>query len=318
MKNIFKILIFMVLLNFASCTQDNIGPADISLKGEKIPSTTTIQYLEEQYMVTDRTVPGYYTADYIPAGDSCLIFNGIVTSFDLAGNLYKYITVQEDSALTQTPRAIRISIDANNISNILPIGQRISFTANNWYIGKYGNSPQMGSYFPRPQDGRLSPGAMPMAIVKKSLVAYGKPDVKAVLADTMTIAQILTYKTHHLDIDWKLIAIKNAYFTQLGGAVTDPDRPADRIIFAPSTNGANYPQAIEITDGTATINICTSEYAKFADTTIPSASYKGVITCIVSWYESTPNNANAAFQLTLRSLNDLGAGFEGYLQSVNN
>jgi len=267
-------------------------------------------------MVTDRTSLGYYTADRIPAGNPYFTFNGVVTSFDLAGNQYKYITVKEDTSLTKTPRAIRISIDANNIANILPVGQRISFTANDWCIGKYGNSPQMGSYYPRPQDGRLSPGAMPMSIVKKSLVAYGEPDLKAVVADTMTIAQILSFKSHHMDLDWKLIAIKNAYFTQLGDATNDPDQPPGRIIFAPSTNGIGYPQALEITDGTGKINICTSEYAKFANTTIPAAKYVGVITCIVSWYESTPNNQNAAFQLTLRSLNDLGTGFEEYLNSV--
>jgi hypothetical protein len=304
MKNIIKYLtVISVVAAFAACSQYGFDPADISLKSKKKASTTTIAFLESNYMVTDQTVPGYFTADRISSADT-LVFNGIVTSNDLMGNQYKYIVVQEDDALTATPRAIRVSIDANNVANLLPPGQHVSVIANGWCIGKYGNCPQMGTYYVRPKDDRLSPGAMPMPIVRKTVIAYGDLAPQELVPQEMTVAEINTYKTHHLDLDWKLIKIKNIHFTQLGDAVNSPNKPAGRIIFAPGTDGIGYPQAIQISDGTGTIDICTSEYSKFAQTTIPSADYVGDVICIVSWYQSRPN-VTGSFQLTMRSLHDL-------------
>ena len=333
MKKIFLInTVIASLMIFVSCSQYSFDPPE-TIKGKKITSTTTIKYLEETFMVTDFLPnPGrpdhrneYNTADPIRSNDS-LVFNGIVTSNDLMGNMYKYIVVQEDNSLTSTPRAIRISIDANNVSNIYPTGQRVSVIANGWYIGKYGNTPQMGTYYRRPLDERLSPGTMPMSFVRKTVIAYDTVDIKAVVPKEMTIAQIKSYASHHHDIDWQLIKIKNVFFNQQGDAVSSSNQPSDRIIFAPSTDEVDdgidyhigYPQAVQIQDESGqTIEICTSEYARFANTTIPAASYKGDITCIVSWYQSRPG-FSGSFQLTLRSLQDLGRGFEGYLQSVNN
>ncbi|MDR1652438.1 MAG: DUF5689 domain-containing protein [Prevotellaceae bacterium] len=322
MKKIFLInIIAVVALLFAACAQTDFDSVDTALKGEKLASTTTIAALEA-YMTTESTDAGYFTADRIPSGDTRLIFNGIVTSNDLMGNQYKYIVVQEDNALTDTPRAIRISIDANNVSYFYPTGQRVSVIANNWCIGKYGDTPQMGTYYPRPKDGRLSPGAMPMPIVRQTIISYDFTPSELVPRE-MTISEILEYKgtstnkTKHHELDWQLIKIKNVFFNQKGDGTTSGNQPGDRIIFAPSTDGIGYPQAVEIEDENGNkIDICTSEYSKFAQTTIPAESYIGDITCIVSWYQAR-SSAAGSFQLTLRSLQDLGAGFEGYLESVN-
>lgn len=317
MKKIILINTFIAsLFVFFSCSQNSFDAPNTTPTGERINSTISIQSLEDTYMVTDTTSKGYYTSDPILSSTQ-LVFNGIVTSNDLMGNIYKYITVQEDNAMTAAPRAIRISIDANNVSYFYPAGQRVSVIANKWHIGKYGDTPQMGTYYERPSDGRISPGAMPMNIVRQTVIPYDDADINAVVPKEMTIAQIKSYatpKNHHRELDWQLIKIKNVFFNQHGDGTSG--RPADNIIFAPSTGGIGYPQAITIQDANGqTIDICTSEYSSFANTIIPAASYIGDITCIVSWYQSRIG-VSGSFQLTLRSLHDLGAGFEGYLANL--
>ena len=47
---------------------------------------------------------------------------------------------------------------------------------------------------------------------------------------------------------------------------------ASEKIFAPSTNGVGYPQSREITDGTGSIFVSTSEYARFANVKLPSGT----------------------------------------------
>lgn len=321
MKKIVLINIIIVSFLFVSCSQYGFDDAE-PRQGKKIESTTTIEELENTYMTTVSTASGNYTADQIPTQEALgkkLVFNGIVTSNDLMGNQYKYIVVQEDNALTNNPRAIRISVDVNNVTNIYPVGQRVSVIVNGWHIGKYGDTPQMGMYNERPKDGRISPTGMPLSIMMETIIAYDEPVPNEVVADTMTIAEINSYATKHNELDWKLIAIKNAYFTGKGANYGQPSTISDaEKIFAPSTNGVGFPQSREIQDGTGSYTfVATSEYSRFARYPIPASSYTGTITCIVSWFQGRPND-RGVFQLTLRTINDLGTGFEEYLESVNN
>ncbi|MCL1867380.1 MAG: DUF5689 domain-containing protein [Paludibacter sp.] len=326
MKKIFLINTVIAGLIFVSCSQYNLDNPDTSVQGKKVASTTTIEYLETNYMTTPTTSAGYYTADLIPSEKDAgkLVFNGIVTSNDLLGNQYKYIVVQEDSALTPKPRAIRVSVDVNNVTNIYPIGQHVSVIVNGWHIGMYGNTPQLGMYYERPRDGRISPTGIPLPIMLKTVIAYDEPAPKKVVADTMTIAELNSYGgARHMEMDWKLIAIKNAYFTGRGASYGSPVNLADADkIFAPSTNGVGFPQSREIQDGTGSVSagtgytfVATSEYSRFAKYPLPASTYVGTITCIASWFQGRPTD-KGVFQLTLRTLNDLGAGYEGYLQSV--
>jgi len=70
-----------------------------------------------------------------------------------------------------------------------------------------------------------------------------------------------------------------------------------------------------INDGTGEISIATSEYAKFANYPLPASTYRGDITVIVGWYRNTTKD-NGTWQLTLRTINDLGKGFESYKAKI--
>jgi flavin-dependent dehydrogenase len=76
------------------------------------------------------------------------------------------------------------------------------------------------------------------------------------------------------------------------------------------------PISREIEDATGTINIATSEYAKFATSPLPEPSVKGDIVLLVGWYRDNARYAGS-WQMTLNSLSDLGTGFDAYLESIN-
>jgi hypothetical protein len=309
MKNTFKISVAAAaLFAFVGCTQYNMEPESGLSKGVKINSTITVSDLRTTYMKSAEL----FTADRITA-DKQLVINGIVTSTDIEGNVYKYIAVKEE---TPNGQSIRISVDASGISGLYPIGQRVSVIMNDLCIGKYGDSPQVGIYYTRPKDGRISPGAIPMEIAREHIIPYGEPEPEAVVADTMTIAQIIAAPRETMH--YRLVCIKNVWFTGKGFDSRNNPVAISTIeqIFAPTTNGIGYPQSREIQDGTGSVAVATSEFARFAQQRLPAATYKGNITVLVSWFKDKPANAGN-YQLTIRTLGDLGTGFDGYLSSIN-
>lgn len=306
MRNIKFLFASIIAIGLSSCMQteyDNMDPNKVL--GQKVEKTISIEQLKSTYM----TSSGLFSADKI-SSPSPVVINGIVTSSDVEGNVYKYLTIQEEGA---NGHAIKISIDAGSLSGIYPLGQRVSVICNDLYIGKYAAGPQMGIYFDNKARNRIEPGRMPKVFSDKKVIAYGMPVPSAVVADTMTIAQIIAAGPAVYN---KLVCIKNAYFTGKGAnfgqaaVISEADK-----IFAPSTNGIGFPQSREITDGTASVFISTSEYAKFANKRIPNVSDKGNITAIIGYFSDkdvTPVAGKIYHQLTLRSLNDLGKGFEAY------
>jgi len=306
-----SIILAAIVLLVLSCSQDNFEPLTLT-KGKKIETTISVANLMSNYMTT----ADFFTADRISSTNQ-LVINGIVTSTDDEGNVYKYIAIQEE---TPNGRAIRVSIDASGISALYPLGQRVSVIMNNLCIGKYGDSPQVGTYYKRPKDDRLSPGAIPMPIARQQIIAYGEAEPSAVIADTMTIAEIQLAKRDTMH--YKLVCIKDAWFTGKGDyddikkKYTDITLLKDKI-FAPGTGGIGYPQSREIQDGSGkSIVVATSEFAAFAQKPLPSSNFKGNITVLVSWYNSDPKYTGN-YQLTLQTLGDLGVGFNGYLTSIN-
>lgn len=319
MKTIYKINIILLLTVFAlsSCSQYKFDDPEINpWDGEELTATTTIKSVVERF--TSPTV--VYSANKI-SDTNPLIIKGIVTSTDVGGNVYKYITVQEETA---GGRAIRVSVDVPGIASIYPLGQRVSVKLNNLYAGNYGRLPQIGVYGERIKDKRVQPMGMPYSVAEKHIFPYGAPDLAAVVADTLTIAQIRNADKN--DMNYKLVCIKNAWFTGQGANFDKPSNISDEDkIFAPGTNGVGFPQSREIQDGSGqSIFIATSEFAKFAGYPLPSSDLKGNITALVGWYSTkadaadNPASGEIYYQLTLRSIDDLGKGFEAYHESLKN
>lgn len=302
---------FVLFTVMVGCSKTEFDPIpSANLMGTKWESTYTITQLKDSFMKT----AGLFSADTIKANKDVII-NGIVTSSDIEGNVYKYIVIQEEGANAQ---AMKISIDAGSLSGIYPLGQRVSIRCNGLVIGKYAEGPQIGQYYINPSKNRIEPGRIPKSISDTRISAYGLPDQSAIIADTMTIAQI---KAAGKTIVNKLVCIKNAYFTGKGAYSGAPTALLENeLIFAPSTNGVGYPQSREIQDGTGSVFVSTSEYSKFANKPIPESSNRGNITAIIGWYndkDATASSSKIYHQLTLRSLSDLGKGFESFHAKIN-
>ncbi|MEI7676322.1 MAG: DUF5689 domain-containing protein, partial [Bacteroidales bacterium] len=246
-------ILLMVITTGCSKTEFDPIPSD-KLMGTKWATTYTIAQLKADFMKT----AGLFSSDKIDTTKDVVI-NGIITSSDIEGNVYKYIVVQEEGVGAQ---AMKISIDAGSLSGIYPLGQRVSVRCNGLAIGKYAEGAQMGIVYQNTAKNRPEPGRMPKPISDIQISAYGLPDPSAVVPDTMTIAQI---KATGMSVVNKLVCIKNAFFTGKGANYGVPSViSAAEQIFAPSTNGIGYPQSREIQDGTGSVFVSTSEYSKFA------------------------------------------------------
>lgn len=306
-----KFLSIILIAGLAACNQIDFEPVDQSaFLGEKIDSTYSISRLKKEFL----NQSGLFGVTKVVSA-SQVVINGIVTSSDSEGNVYKYLTIQEEMPGGQ---AMKISVDVSGLSGIYPLGQRVSVICNDLYLGTYAQSPQLGVYYENTTKTpvRIEPGRMPKFTSDQHIVAYGMPVPSAVIADTMTLAQI---KAAGPAMYNKLVCIKGAWFTGKGSNFGVPGNiSVSEQIFAPSTNGIGFPQSREIQDGSGvSMFISTSEYSKFATRRLPASSIKGNITAIVGWYNDRDNNLSSSkiyHQLTLRSIRDLGKGFESYHQ----
>ena len=333
-QHIFVVL-FVFAAIFSGCNKTDFEPISADkLMGDSLTSTTTIANLVKIYSTkvdlysdTLNKNAGLFTTKLIPKDTTDMVIHGVITSSDVEGNIYKYIIIQEQGPNSQ---AIKMSIDAGSLSGLWPVGQKVSVKLNGLYLGNYAQSPQIGTHFVnldkfkvdtlhKVNIYRIEPGRIPLPIALKAIHAYGLPDPKLITVDTLTIAQIKASGMSNVN---KLVCIKNAYFTGRGadyGAPSNIINDAD-MIFAPSTNGIGYPQSREIQDGTGSIFIATSEYSKFATFRLPDSSNRGNITSIIGWYNDkdlTISSSKIYYQLTIRSISDLGKGFESYHTLIN-
>lgn len=276
----------------------------VQVQGEERAVTYTIAEVISEFT----TPTSLFSVTQIKSNEDVVI-KGIVTSEDNAGNIYKYIIVQEEGDNAQ---ALRISIDAGSLSGIYPLGQRVTVKLNDLWIGNYAQSPQVGVYYANTTKTpvREEPGRIAKVISDQYIMPYGMPVPSAVVPKEMTIAEI---RAAGPELYNRLVKIKNATFTGKGkdnktslpATITDAEK-----IFAPSTKGVGYPQSREITDGTGSIFIATSEYARFANKKLPTGT--GDIVALVGWYNDRDKDKDPTkiyHQLTIRSLSDLGVGF---------
>ncbi|MEI6754231.1 MAG: DUF5689 domain-containing protein [Paludibacter sp.] len=310
--NIMSLLLLSILL-LNSCNED-ITTSESSF--EWIPTHTIGGFINEfSSDIGDYpTRNALFTVDSIPR-NKVIVISGVVISNDDEGNIYKNLIIRDFIS----NKAIKISVDAGNLSSIFPTGRSIVLSCSGLAIGKYAGMLQLGIPYYNTESGKIGfeigriPYTLFMTRVQISKIATVP---KSQLVDTVTIAQILSGGAGMFS---KLVCIKNAYFTGKGANSGVPAilKTDAEYIFAPSTNGVGYPQSREIQDGTGSIFVSTSEYSKFANLKLPSSTYVGNITALVGWYNDKDvviSSSKIYHQLTLRSINDLGKGFEKYIQ----
>ncbi len=353
-----------LLISFAACTPKAIEPEQLYVSEEAadkmIQAGDTLYTLNEfvsKYMTkcgvlfpvrersytydggyqidpTDYTKNnrGWFSIDTIPSNGPSLYIRGRVVTQDYDGNFYKSMVIQQ--IVNGKQQALRISIDASNAGGQYALGQMIQIRVNGLAIGKYANEPQLcvPSYNDNIyaqyayQKVGWAPGRIPAPIFNKATTLIGTPDTKAIVYDTLTLADIISTPDNDADyheMDAKLVCIENVYFQQASGSEIpgmyenqgtptgctngDPETDQYSCVFAPTTNNLGFPQGRIINDGTKQSLVSTSEYAKFAHIILPSADYKGTIVGILGHY--TDNGRNDPDQwdwsITLRSRYDI-------------
>lgn len=244
-----------------------------------------------------------FSVDSIPQGGDSIIINGRVVSSDRDGNMYKYIVIQD---LNDPTMGLKISVDANSLYGIMPIGQVISICCNGLAIGKYADVYQLGCiYFNNDSDTRkqgYEPGRIPWTAFQQRLKICGDPEPDKVVATPMTIAEI---KAGGREVHSRLVVIKDAEFTGWGKNPFDPEELDEETAFwgRPKPSITGVPIAREITDPSGEkVYVSTSEFAAFANQPLPLGKV-GDLTVVVSYYRDKERN-EGDFQLNVRATSD--------------
>ena len=332
-KNIF-ILSALALLMW-SCKPEPIAPREAS--DAQLVKTHTISQFLNQYMsekgdytpVRTRATNGgdvcLFSVDSIPSGGNDIVIQGRVVSDDAAGNLYKVMVIQD----TQDPKqALRIGVDAGSIGGIYQMGQVINLRCNGLAVGKYADQPQLcvASYNNNTlatsagQKVGWMPGRIPFPRFQKAVEMVGMPDQKAIVTETMTIADIYSHTGRangQQDYQARLVKIENVHFTNeqwdtYGNATEctngNPSEDSNSGVFAPTTNNVGFPQGRLVADVNGDkIAISTSEYADFAHVILPSEDVTFTVIGILGYYRDNIryDDQNKNWQITIRSLDDL-------------
>lgn len=320
LKNIVFTALIAVLT--VACNQTEFDAMELRQlsDAERWTTTHTIQQLINEFSVGETDYPvrpnsgnmDLFRVDTIRSGGDPIVISGRVISSDDEGNIYKYIIIQEEA----TGMALKISVDAGSLSGIMPVGQLIHVKCNGLVIGKYADMYQLGVLYKNEhRDERkkgYEPGRIPYMFFKQIVQLDGMPDKGKVIIQDMTIAEL---KNSDRTIHSRLVRLKNAYFTGRGEINFENKKLAPEYLFfgLPKPDIMGVPISREISDDTGTIYIATSEFARFASAPLPPSSMKGDIVVIVGWYADNARFYDAdSWQLTLRSLQDLGTGFEAY------
>jgi Family of unknown function (DUF5689) len=264
-----------------------------------------------------------FSVDTIPRGGSPIVITGTVVSEDVAGNIYKTMVIQDPA----TGDALKISIDAGSMTGIYPIGQSISIKCNGLAIGKYGDLLQLGIVFYnkddlKPAKSGYEPGRIPYSLFMTLVKPNGLPEPNKVRVDTMTIADIKSSPIPR-SLHSKIVCIKNVKFNGYGEVEFNYMKlsTAQAFFGLPKPTYTGVPVSREIEDAAGNkIYISTSEFSKFASKPLPSSTYVGNVTAIIGWFRDKEGTAQypnpGGWQLTIRSLNDLGKGFEAYQTTI--
>lgn len=293
-------------------------------------------YQDEKHLYRTRANNGdetwLFSLDTLPSGGNGIYIRGRVTTDDYGGNFYKTLCIQQ--IVDGKQQAIRLSVDGSSVSGMYPLGQEILIRCNGFAIGRYADQPQLcvpsynNNYTASNASQKIgwAPGRIPWERFQLATKRIGKPDVKALVVDTLTITefQSVTAEKEMRYWDAKLVCVKNVWFTgeyENNGAFSpcttgNPEDDSNANVFAPTTNNIGFPQSRVITDGVSKTLVSNSEYAKHAYFYIPGANasgntacteWKGNVTGILGQYRDNARYAHDVYDwsISIRDLNDL-------------
>lgn len=253
------LLLFAALVSFSACEGDYDMP-DFTDPTFTLPSSATLTTISairgyESQIGSDGVYRFSGTGVYLKA---------VVSANDKSGNIFKKIYLQDATG------NIEMEVDQSNIFNDYPVGQEVYLDLTGLSLSKYGGELQLGH--PDGYNYRT-----PYIIFKEQAHKNGKPNEKAI-----TVTDVTDFTQLKESDRFSLVRLKKVHFENGG-----------KNKFAPQ--GANYTTEKLLDSKGNSIDVRTSNYAKFAAETLPAGV--GTVVAILGRY-------NGAWQLTIRSLED--------------
>jgi putative transposon-encoded protein len=265
MKNLKYLAIACLLFSMAltSCMNDNFdapSASDLAYKPYAgTPVNTTIKALKDKYA----TVINNDSLTMINDGS---IIEGTVVSSDAAGNFYQQLVIQDATG------GIQISIAQKGLHIYYPLGQKVVIKCDSMYIGGYGNSPLLGSYYYNTTKGKHQVGRMNQSDWEK----HATPDSLAKTSN-MPAAREITRSSDLTTADVNtLITLKNVSFENPQYQAFGPKDEGD--------GGYGVNRTVDFANSSTTL-IRTSIYANFASEALPGGT--GDITGVMGYYNGT-------------------------------
>jgi len=274
MKNLKKYLVWFAAAAFAitglTACQDDVDAPDVDVPVAKDQPNTTILELKKAYW-NDAT--NYADTIGTRPDGSHYIIHGRVISSDEAGNVFKSLVIQDETA------AMAFSINSYNLYLKYRRGQEIVLDVTGMYIGKYNGLVQMGmpEWYANGNAWEIS-FMSPESFASRAQLS-GLPEINKI--DTLEVNSFAELPTNPDGLcQWQsqLVRFNNVKFVN-GGSDT---------FSTYHSSGVN--QVIEDASGDP-LNVRTSGYANFWNRTLPEGRLD--LVCILSYYGTT------GWQLTL-------------------
>jgi hypothetical protein len=243
MKNIWQLFagLFLILASttFTACVDGEFDEPPINIPTVDFDANTTIAELKASY-----------TAFKLIEED--IIISGIVTANDESGNLYKKMTIQDETG------GIELSLDKTSLYNEYKLGQRVFIKCKGMYIGDYNKLVQLG-YLYNGGIGRLPEIYIPAHLFRDSLPGP-KVQPELITINDLNMTRVST-----------LVTFENVRFAEVGA------------VWAPKEVSATDRTMMDQSGKSMIVR--TSSFANFANDTIPGGY--GKITGVLSVFGTT-------------------------------
>lgn len=265
MKILQKIFYMLIAtLTIMSCDRDYDAPPLNEPKYEGPKANITIASLKNQFSSATQDAPILISTD--------LVLNAYVSANDESGNIYKQIYLQDATG------AIPILADYNSVYGLYRVGQEVYVNLKGLCISVYGDEKQIGD-----PTGYLF--RIPQETFEKHVQRKGWPDKSKV--EPVVITDMSSVNENVAAMTFKLVRLEGVYFVNGG-----------KDIFAPPTGYGTH--TLKDSHGNS-IEVRTSNYAKFASETLPIG--KGTVIAVLGRFRG-------AWQLSIPTGNDY-FGFDG-------
>lgn len=272
--------LLIAAVGFTACDDDKaLPPMPVPGADQEIPAVnTTILELKEAF--NDPNTYSYNKLIGEKADGSHYIIAGKIVSSDKAGNIYKNLMIEDETA------GLTIAVDKTKLYQDYKIGQMLTIDCTGLYIGGYGNCMQLGG---EPQPGKEQPGRVDEEVFTAHSFVYGFPE--AVAPQVVTVPEIDAARKDNdefLAMQSRLVKFENMEFETPGEPLAVQGSSTSRYAFDENGNR---------------IQLYNSGQSTIWANTLPSG--KGSIVGILSFY-------NKDWQLLLIDL----AGLEGFSGST--